>query len=627
MMAVGSLYVAFAEQARRFPERVAVSATGERITYAQLDLRARRIARRLLNRGVGPDTLVGLSCERGVSLIAGMLGILAAGGAYLPLDPAYPDDRISLLLGDSGIGLAVGSGAAARRLTEAGVRVVPADSQPDDEVEDESARVILPKAGPADMAYVIYTSGSTGVPKGVVVEHGSVLRLFGATAPWFGFDEHDVWTLFHSVSFDFSVWEVWGALLHGGRLVVVPQIATRVPSAFLALLAREGVTVLNQTPSAFRQLIPAAIAADGPALALRYVVFGGERLDLGALRPWLARYSDTAPQLVNMYGITETTVHVTYRPIRAADLAAAESSPIGVPIPDLAVTLHDPDGVPVPDGVPGEMWVSGPGVARGYLNRPQLTGQRFVTGPDGARAYRSGDLAVRTAAGELEVLGRVDDQIKVRGYRIEPGEVESCLCAHPDVAAAVVAPRDYGDGDIRLAAYVQPSPSVAADAEAEARLVEELRAHAADRLPAHLCPSNYELLGALPMTPHGKADRAALRRIGEAAAARAARDPRIDEAVAGIAQGVLRQGAVPADRDLFDLGATSLAFIRIIAEVNQEFGIRLTGAELDGTASVESVADAVAAALDAALPVPAIANTALANTTLTNTALTNTNAA
>jgi amino acid adenylation domain-containing protein len=610
MTAVSSLYSAFAQRVRRSPESVAVCASGEQVTYSELDARARHIAGRLRSRGVGPETLVGLCADRGVGLIAGMLGILAAGGAYLPLDPAYPDDRITFLIEDAGVKLVVGSGPVAARLARDGLAVVDAGSLPDGRDSDDlflapdidgpnidGQNIDGPHIGSANMAYVIYTSGSTGVPKGVVVEHRNVLRLFQATAPWFAFDEHDVWTLFHSVSFDFSVWEIWGALLHGGRLVIVPQAVTRVPAALLDLLHRWRVTVLNQTPSAFRQLIRAAEAGDVAQLALRYVIFGGERLDPGMLRPWFERYGDARPRLVNMYGITETTVHVTYRPIDLADVQNPAASPIGVPVPDLRVTLHDASGAEVADGKAGEIWVGGAGVARGYLNRPRLTTERFVVGPGGVRTYRSGDLAVRTPGGELEVLGRVDDQIKVRGYRIEPFEVESCLCGHPAVAAAVVAPRDYGEGDVRLVAYVQPVRGGPVSGTDALRLVEQLRSHAAAHLPAHLRPSNYELIGELPMTPHGKADRAALRRDG-GAALHTDPDPEIAKAVNRIAERVLLRGAIPPDTDLFDLGATSLAFIRIITEVNAEFGIVLTGAELGDVASTDRLAAAVQAALD-----------------------------
>ncbi|MGO4424452.1 AMP-binding protein, partial [Streptomyces sp. MCAF7] len=294
-------------------------------------------------------------------------------------------------------------------------------------------------------------------------------RLFTATADWFRFGEDDVWTLFHSFAFDFSVWEIWGALLHGGRLVVVPEQTTRDPREFYALLCAEGVTVLNQTPSAFRQLI-AAQGEDPAAHALRTVVFGGEALDVTALRPWSRRPANRATELVNMYGITETTVHVTYRPLGEPDLDAAVS-PIGVHLPDLRTYVVDRHGRPAPIGVVGELYVGGAGVARGYLNRPELTAERFLRDPfrddPTARVYRTGDLARRLPDGSLEYLGRNDQQVKVRGFRIELGEIEARLGAHDGVEDARVLLRDHGDDDKRLVGYLVP-------AQESARPVREL---------------------------------------------------------------------------------------------------------------------------------------------------------
>ncbi|WP_143297363.1 amino acid adenylation domain-containing protein, partial [Burkholderia pseudomallei] len=306
------------------------------------------------------------------------------------------------------------------------------------------------------LAYVIYTSGSTGRPKGVMVEHAQVVRLFGATQAWFGFDERDVWTLFHSYGFDFSVWEMWGALLHGGRLVIVPTEVTRTPSAFFALLCAEGVTVLNQTPSAFQALMSAQEEreereeaagnierANVVAHRLRYVIFGGEALEPRTLASWYARHGERT-QLVNMYGITETTVHVTYCALRAEDAMRLGASPIGVRIPDLQLYVLDARREPVPMGVTGELYVGGAGVARGYLNRPELTRERFIDDPfvTGGRLYRTGDLARWRTDGRLEYLGRNDFQVKIRGFRIELGEIEAQLAKVTGVREVVVLARD-----------------------------------------------------------------------------------------------------------------------------------------------------------------------------------------
>ncbi|NUT44671.1 MAG: amino acid adenylation domain-containing protein [Thermoactinospora sp.] len=571
------LHEIFAERARSAPDRIAVSASGEHITYGDLDRRADRLARRLAAAGVGPDVLVGLCAERGIDMIVGLLGILKAGGAYVPVDPSYPAKRIEFLLHDSAVSTVVATTRVADHLEDCTSRVVWIDDD-----ADESGGP-LQEATDADLAYVIYTSGSTGTPKGVLIEHRNVVRLFEQTHPWFGFDETDVWTLFHSVSFDFSVWEIWGALLYGGRLVIVPSMTARLPEELRELLITEGVTVLNQTPSAFRQLVTADVRRERPSpYALRHVVFGGERLDVEALRPWIARYGDQRPHLVNMYGITETTVHVTYRRVTDEDLKHPELSPIGVPIPDLRLHLFDAGGYPASEG---ELYVSGPGLARGYLNRTELTARRFVTGPDGERLYRSGDLAARLPEGELVYRGRADEQLKVRGFRIEPREIELCLQGHPQVAAAVVAPRDYGEGDVRLLAFVVPDTGDSPGGD----LASQLAARAADELPAHARPSEFHIVPEIPMTPQGKADRTAL----VDSVTSSADDSATLEVVQRIAEEVLQREEVPPKVDLFDLGATSLAFTRIIAQVNERFGVSLTGRELEEDASVACLASCV----------------------------------
>ncbi|MER0443614.1 amino acid adenylation domain-containing protein [Streptomyces sp. Edi4] len=457
--AARSLPDAFAEQVRLRPDAIAVGCGPERLTYAELDRRSDALARRLRALGVGPESRVAICVEPSARLVTGILGILKSGGAYVPLDPRHPAERLAFTLADCGaVALVADPEHAGLR---DGLPVLAVD-QPLSSEPLEPARL-----GPGHLAYVIYTSGTTGRPKGALLTHANVLRLFEAAAPDVAFGPDDVWSLYHSAAFDFSVWEIWGALLHGGRVAVVPQEARRTPAAFHALVRAEGVTVLSQTPTAFRQFADADAAATTSAarpLALRHVVFGGEALEPGALRDWAARHPE-APRLVNMYGITETTVHVTAHTLGAAGLGAP-GSVIGRPLADLAVHLLDGRGEPVPAGIPGELCVGGPGLARGYLGRPGLTAERFVPSPlgDGERLYRSGDLARRLPDGTLEYLGRVDQQVKVRGHRVEPGEIEAELGAHPGVRHVAVLPRETPDGGTGLVAYLVPD----ADADGEA---------------------------------------------------------------------------------------------------------------------------------------------------------------
>nr|WJJ09222.1 non-ribosomal peptide synthase [Streptomyces spectabilis] len=453
------LHTWFERTAASRPDAVAVEFEDRRLSYGELNARANRLARHLRGLGVGPDVLVALCLPRSEHLVVAVLAVLKAGGAYVPVDPASPADRIAHILTDSAPRVLVTDGALPEGLAVPAIPVVDVRADADQWAARAADDLSVPDLTPSAMAYVIYTSGSTGVPKGVVVEHRNVVRLFTSTDDWFRFGERDVWTLFHSFAFDFSVWEIWGALLHGGRLVVVPQAVTRSPEDFYRLLCESGVTVLNQTPSAFRQLI-AAQGEDPEPHTVRVVVFGGEALEVASLKPWLGRPVNKSTQLVNMYGITETTVHVTYHPLTEADLDRPVS-PIGRRIPDLRTYVLDPHGRPAPIGAVGELYVGGEGVARGYLNRPELSAERFLDDPfreePGARMYRSGDLARWLPDGSLEYLGRNDDQVKVRGFRIELGEIEARLAEHPAVQDARVLVRGYDDQDQRLVAYVVPS--------------------------------------------------------------------------------------------------------------------------------------------------------------------------
>ncbi|HFH4296330.1 TPA: pyoverdine non-ribosomal peptide synthetase PvdD, partial [Pseudomonas aeruginosa] len=430
----------------------------------------------------------------------------------------------------------------------------------------------LPTLSADNLAYVIYTSGSTGKPKGTLLTHRNALRLFSATEAWFGFDERDVWTLFHSYAFDFSVWEIFGALLYGGRLVIVPQWVSRSPEDFYRLLCREGVTVLNQTPSAFKQLMAVACSADMATQqpALRYVIFGGEALDLQSLRPWFQRFGDRQPQLVNMYGITETTVHVTYRPVSEADLEGGLVSPIGGTIPDLSWYILDRDLNPVPRGAVGELYIGRAGLARGYLRRPGLSATRFVPNPfpggAGERLYRTGDLARFQADGNIEYIGRIDHQVKVRGFRIELGEIEAALAGLAGVRDAVVLAHD-GVGGTQLVGYV-----VADSAEDAERLRESLRESLKRHLPDYMVPAHLMLLERMPLTVNGKLDRQALPQPDASLSQQAYRAPgsELEQRIAAIWSEILGVERVGLDDNFFELGGHSLLATRVISRVRQE---------------------------------------------------------
>ncbi|HEJ9140016.1 TPA: amino acid adenylation domain-containing protein [Serratia marcescens] len=559
------LHRLFEAQVKRTPEAIAVTYGDDSLTYAELNTQANRWAHRLVQLGVQPDSLVALCAGRGLPMLVGLLGILKAGGAYVPLDPAYSGERLQYILADSAPVLLLADELGRQALGDCEVPVLALE-QPlrgeSDDLQDVGVR-------PAHLAYVIYTSGSTGKPKGVMVEHRQVARLFSATNAWFNFSVADRWCLFHSFAFDFSVWEIWGAWLYGGQLFIVPQAIARSAPDFYHFVCRSGITVLNQTPSAFKAFIQAQAHSEARQ-QLREIVFGGEMLKPCDLAPWFARPENRQTRLINMYGITETTVHVTYRPLSAQDTAIT-TSPIGSRIPDLRMYLLGADGEPVPMGAIGELYVGGEGVARGYLNRPELTAERFLDDPfnraPGARMYRTGDLARYLPGGDIEYLGRNDQQVKIRGFRIECGEVEAQLSTDPRVRSVAVDAIDDGDGGKRLVAWVVPAQ------EAErATLATGLRQHLQARLPDYMVPVAYVWLEALPLTGNGKLDKRALPVPQVDAYVREAYAPPQGEAenlLAAIWRELLGVERVGRYDHFFELGGHSLMAVRLANRVQQ----------------------------------------------------------
>nr|AIE12095.1 putative NRPS/PKS hybrid synthase module B6C [uncultured bacterium] len=569
----------FAARVSRNPDAVAVECNGASLSYAALDERSNRLARYLQAHGVGAEVRVGLCLERSVDLPVAILGILKAGGCYVPMDPEYPVERLEYILEDCAAPILLTQSGLQAGLPHFTGQTVCLDADwPAIRQQDESA--VKAASGADNCAYVIYTSGSTGQPKGVEITHRNVTRLFGATEHWYGFNENDVWTLFHSSAFDFSVWEIWGALLHGGRLVVVPFVVSRSPESFYDLLADAGVTVLNQTPSAFKQLVGVDRTRDPELLAaLRLVIFGGEALNPRSLEPWFENHGDRQPQLVNMYGITETTVHVSYRSL---DLSVLDSgaSVIGRPIPDLQIYILDRYLQPVPAGVTGEMYIGGAGLARGYLNREELTRERFIAHPftdrQGDRLYKTGDLARYLPDGDIEYLGRNDSQVKLRGFRIELGEIESVLCQHEQVREAVVLCRDDEAQGKRLVAYVVSGSD-------DESLAVELKNHAREKLPEYMLPAAVMVLDSFPLTPNGKLDQRALPEpVGDRQSAEALVEPssELERQLVDIWRQLLGVEEVGVHDNFFDLGGHSLLATQIVSRLREQMNIELPLADV-----------------------------------------------
>jgi len=571
----------FEDQVAKTPDSIAVKFEETELSYKELNERSNNLAHYLRGKGVKEETLVPICIQRSAEMIIGILGILKSGGAYVPIDPAYPQDRINFMLEDTGAKIVLTDAASQLKLDQKQIELI--DITKDIPNDKQNNNLTLNNLTSNNLAYIIYTSGSTGKPKGVLIDHHNVVRLFKTEPALYQFTANDVWTVFHSFAFDFSVWEMYGALLFGGKMVIVPSNIAKDTTLFAKLLQKEGVTILNQTPSAF-YVLQDYLISEKPSLKLRYVIFGGEALNPGKLDAWEQNYPKA--QLINMYGITETTVHVSYKEIGKKEIGSKRSI-IGKPIPTLQAYVMDANGKPQPIGVPGELYIGGDGVARGYLNRPELTNEKFINDPYtiGNKLYKSGDLGRWLEDGELEYLGRIDDQVKIRGFRIELGEIEACIEQSELTLQNVVVAQKDNSGAQRLVGYIVPSPKYD-----RSKLDDFLKT----LLPEYMVPGIWVELDQLPLTSNGKIDKKSLP------------DPdfdqmlnhmyvepqnQIQQELAEVWQDLLGVEKVGIYDNFFDLGGHSLLAMRVISALRLKLNTELEIRELFSHPTIISLSE------------------------------------
>jgi amino acid adenylation domain-containing protein len=585
--ATGSLATEFEANSRTDPQKIALTCGAENLTYSELNAAANRLANHLLSLDLPRNSIVALWLDRTNEAVVAMLGVLKAGHAYLPLDATYPAARIAETLEDASPAALISTPELAASLPCIGTHLITLDETLSAENSNPDVAI-----GPSDAAYVMYTSGSTGRPKGVLIPNSAAIGLFHSTGARFQFNQDDTWTWFHSPAFDFSVWEIWGALLSGARLVVVPFETTRNPEEFYRLLSTERVTVLNQTPAGFHLLDQVEERGSMWPLAVRLLILGGEALKFSSLRGWFQRHPGV--RIVNAYGLTETTVIATMRDIEEHEvLSDSEAhSPIGQAISTIHVQVLDDDGIPVAGDQQGELWIGGPGLALGYLNRPELTAERFLDDPaaPGVKLYRTGDLVSRRPDGDLVYFGRRDEQVKIKGFRIELGEVEAALVRCPGVAQACVVTHPALDGAAQLAAYFVATEKDPASPQALAK-------HLAHQLPPQMLPASYTRLAAFPQTSSGKIDRKALPEpsfdAGDGVSSSREHCSEVEEAVLALVRNAVGIQSIGIEDNFFAIGGHSLLGTQFALRAREAFGVKVSLRDIFETDTIAELAERI----------------------------------
>lgn len=575
-----SLIDEFEKSVKKYPHKIAVKDSKYSLTYEELNNESNKIANLLLQSKLPSESKVAILLDRNVNVIISILGVLKAGYAYVPIDASYPQQRIDYILNDADVSLVLTSNSLKEHIFDTFNKIIVADILNSfNDISDPKTQI-----KPENLAYVIYTSGSTGKPKGVLVEHHNVVRLIKSTAEIYNFESTDVWTMFHSYAFDFSIWEIWGALLNGSTLIVVPFKTTRNPQQFYELVSNEKVTILSQTPSAFKEFQQIDLK-ENKNLSLRYVTFGGEKLNLNSLKSWYGLHDSSAIKLVNMYGITETTVHSTAKILNSSDLSNNTSN-IGHALPDLAIYLVNEYGNIVPEGVIGEMLICGQGVTRGYLNRDDLTNERFIDVKDFSdkyKTYKSGDLAKINSNGELEYIRRSDNQVKVRGFRIELGEIENALNDIDSIKNSVVVTNKEDESNI-LVAYLTSSTKINLQ-----EVIEKLKS----KLPDYMIPSRFIQLENIPLTTNGKVNTRKLplpNKENILSSSKSVKPNNEDEArMLAIWKEILDVDKIGITDNFFDLGGHSLLAVKLMGVVKNTFGKELPISELFNHPTIRSL--------------------------------------